>query len=126
MTTYPATDDFTIRTRMRGDVLLIQLKGPLAGTSVDIVRMYVNSALATHLPPKVVTDIGGVTLVDEAGLETLRSATCQAREAGGRMITTDGRHLLDAAGNGLDLASTISDAFHEFDSFGNFGKTAGT
>ncbi|MGP4105398.1 STAS domain-containing protein [Nonomuraea sp. KM90] len=114
----PAADDFSIRIRTRGDILLIQLQGPLAGASVDIVRMYVISTLATHTPPKVVTDIDGVSLIDEAGLDILRSATCQARDAGGRMVITGGHRLLDPTGNGLDLASTIRDAFHDLDGFG--------
>ncbi|WP_326641077.1 STAS domain-containing protein [Nonomuraea fuscirosea] len=105
------SDDFSVRVRIRGDVLLIELKGLLAGPSVDMLQMYVVSTLATHVSPKVIMDIGGVTLMDEAGLGVLRTATYRAREAGGRLVIAGGHRLLDADVHGLERAATISDAF---------------
>jgi anti-anti-sigma factor len=113
-----AADDFSIRIRTRGDALLIQLKGPLAGASVDIVRMHLISTLARQAPPAVVVDIGGLTLMDDPGLEILRSATRHARDAGGRLVVTGGQHLLGASIKGLDQRATISDAFVDLDGSG--------
>ncbi|GAA1697836.1 hypothetical protein GCM10009733_110940 [Nonomuraea maheshkhaliensis] len=119
MPTDPATDDFSIRTRNRGDILLIHLEGTLAGPPVDIVRMYVNSTFITHPSPKVVVDIGGVRLMNEAGRQMLRSAVHRARDAGGRMIIVRGEGvLLDDSGIGLDLAPTLQDAYQALNGSG--------
>ncbi|AQZ63295.1 hypothetical protein BKM31_19130 [[Actinomadura] parvosata subsp. kistnae] len=111
----PDPDDFSVRIRIRGDVLLIELRGPLTGPSVDMLQMYVLSTLATHIPPKAIMDIGGVTLVDEAGLGVLRAASGQARDAGGRMVIANGRRVLGMAADGFDHAPTISDAISRLD-----------
>ncbi|SPL98984.1 unnamed protein product [[Actinomadura] parvosata subsp. kistnae] len=80
-----------------------------------MLQMYVLSTLATHIPPKAIMDIGGVTLVDEAGLGVLRAASGQARDAGGRMVIANGRRVLGMAADGFDHAPTISDAISRLD-----------
>ncbi|MEW9556066.1 STAS domain-containing protein [Nonomuraea sp. NPDC050783] len=105
-----AGDDFSIRIRTFGGVLLIQLDGPLSGTPVDIVRMYLMRTLVTQPLPALVVDLAGVTALEEAGREVLRSATGQAREAGGRLVVTGVPPLLGTAGEaGLDLLPTMGD-----------------
>ncbi|MEV0831452.1 STAS domain-containing protein [Nonomuraea rubra] len=116
-------DDFSVRIRTRGDVLLIELKGPLTGPSVDMLQMYVISTLASHAPPKAIMDIGGVTLMDEAGLGVLLTTTRRAREAGGRLVIANGRHLLDPEANGLEHVATISEAFSDLYASGGTAST---
>ncbi|MEO3876693.1 STAS domain-containing protein [Nonomuraea sp. B12E4] len=108
----------SVRTRARGNVLLIQLQGPLVGGAVDTVRMYLVSTLARQVPPLMVVDIAGLTLMEEAGLEVLRSATRHARNEGGRLVVTGGQHLLGTSTAGLDVMPTIRDAFFAPDGSG--------
>ncbi|MFF0862060.1 STAS domain-containing protein [Nonomuraea sp. NPDC003560] len=109
----PEAGDFSIRVRNQGAVLLIQLAGPLSGASVDIVRMYVNSALVTHSPPKIVLDVEALTCCDQAGCGIMRSAADRARTLGGRLIITGGSHVLPDDPDDLDRLPTISRALHE-------------
>ncbi|SEU19259.1 STAS domain-containing protein [Nonomuraea wenchangensis] len=103
-----AARDFSLRIRDRGEVLLIELGGPLSGAPVEILRMYLVRTLATLAVPALVVDLSGLTGLDAAGLEVLRSATRDARAAGGRLVVTGGLPLLDAADTaGLDLLPTI-------------------
>ncbi|MCK2218992.1 STAS domain-containing protein [Actinomadura sp. ATCC 31491] len=100
--------DFSIRIRSRGEILLIELGGPLSGAPVEITRMYLMKTLATQAVPAVVVDLGGLTGLDEPGCEVLRWATGEARRAGGRLVVTGGAALLGAGGApGLEHRPTI-------------------
>ncbi|MEV0379518.1 STAS domain-containing protein [Nonomuraea sp. NPDC050643] len=118
----PIENDFSIRIRTRGHVLLIQLEGALVGTPVDIVRTYVTSTLATLVPLVAVADVSALTMMDDAGLDILRSATRQARNAGGRFVVTGGHHLLNISAAGLDLAPTVTEAFTRLDDSGEHAR----
>ncbi|MFC4117053.1 STAS domain-containing protein [Nonomuraea zeae] len=108
----PGGEDFSIRTRTRGAVLLIQPAGSLSGAPVDMVRMYLASALATHLPPRIVLDIEALTGCDDAGYEVMKASARQARDSGGRLIVTGGAHVLPAD-HDLDVLPTARDALGE-------------
>ncbi|QYC41163.1 STAS domain protein [Nonomuraea coxensis DSM 45129] len=111
-----AAGDFSLRVRERGEVLLIELGGPLSGAPVDIVRMYLARTLTTLAVPALVVDLSRLTSLDTAGREVLRAATREARAAGGRLVVTGGLPLLGAAGgDGLDLLPTIDAALAALD-----------
>ncbi|MEU4512930.1 STAS domain-containing protein [Nonomuraea wenchangensis] len=107
-----AAGDFSLRIRSRGEVLLIELGGPLSGAPVEILRMYLTKTLTTLAVPALVVDLSGLSCLDADGLEVLRSATREAGAAGGRLVVTGGLPLLGEAGAaaGLDLLPTIDAA----------------
>ncbi|GAA1761519.1 STAS domain-containing protein [Nonomuraea bangladeshensis] len=110
------TEDFSITVRDQGAVLLIQLTGPLAGPSVDSVRMYVDSALVTHSPPEIVLDVGALTCCDQAGYGIIRVAADRARASGGRLLITRGSHVFPDDLDDLDdleTFPTLRDALRE-------------
>ncbi|SDK33819.1 STAS domain-containing protein [Nonomuraea jiangxiensis] len=107
-------DDFDIRVRTRGHVVIIQLTGPLTETTGNILRMYLMGTLATQAPPALIVDIGDVSETGDFGREILRSATRHARESAGRLIITGGAPLLGGSPAGFDLLPSIGDALAAF------------
>ncbi|MFF0768228.1 STAS domain-containing protein [Nonomuraea wenchangensis] len=111
-----AAGDFSLRIRSRGEVLVIELGGPLSGAPVEILRMYLARTLDTLAVPALVVDLAGLTGLDAAGLEVLRSATRDAGAAGGRLVVTGGLPMLGAAdAAGLELLPTIDAALAALD-----------
>ncbi|MFG1991925.1 STAS domain-containing protein [Actinoplanes sp. NPDC048988] len=71
--------------RQDGDAVRVALTGELDLASSDEVRSYIEQALATTHPARVLVDMDGVAFCDSTGIEALIRARATAVAQGARL-----------------------------------------
>lgn len=95
------------RTVQQGVVKVVSGDAPLAGDGVAAARAVCDDALL-HGQPKIVLDLGGVPLIDSAGLELLLDVRDRCLQRGGAIVVAGASPLcldiLRATGVAAEIA----------------------
>ncbi|GIH73904.1 STAS domain-containing protein [Planobispora longispora] len=76
------------------DLTVLHLTGHLSGATAPMLHVLLAKALAARVPPVVIVDARGLSVIDPSGWAILDAADRHARDSGGRVIVTGGGNRL--------------------------------